>query len=124
MKRAGHIYLLGYGFALFGVYLSILLPVANALASTNQNIDNVFFTCGWFAQQQENSSPSTSGPADADEICSFCRAACDISFVVEGEFAQETPVYWPVEGSLSLPPDQISGSTAVYRILNRGPPVA
>lgn len=124
MKRAGRIYLLGYGFALFGIYLSLLLPIANALASTNQTNDNAFFTCGWFAQQQENRFPSTGGPAEADEICSFCRAACDISFVTQREFAQADPVSWPVDVSFSLPPDQTPDRIAVYRILNRGPPSA
>lgn len=123
MKRAGRIYLLGYGAALFGLYLSLLLPVANAIAATNQSPDNVFFTCGWFAQQQDPRSPSTGGPASADEICSFCRAACDITFVTQGEFAQPGPVAWPISRSFSLPPDQTAASVSVYRILNRGPPV-
>ncbi|WP_259781205.1 hypothetical protein [Aestuariispira ectoiniformans] len=124
MKRAGRIYHLAYGFALFGVYLAILMPVASGFAAASQDVNSAFFTCGWFTQQQQNKSPSADSPAGADELCFFCKAACHVTFVIPDEIVPVGPTQWPVEGSIPLPPDQSPAKVAVYRVLNRGPPVA
>lgn len=126
MKRRGFLYLFGYGVALFGVWLNLLLPVANAVASDRAAPDSWVFACGWLTAPtaQFDTEPVNSRPTGSDELCSLCLAACSAAFLAGDGVPEPTAMRsWVVRSAISHP-GRAQRTPSVYRVLNRGPPVA